>query len=135
VDIDKDALKLAQERCKWAASIEIYCGDAIRALRALKFGFDRIVFGGIFDYLDDRSIVICLRLAVKLSRAGGLIAFTNVTDFASFNVWGAHLARWKLIMRSKEDVLRLVVAAGIDSSQLTVQRDQTGISMLCSVRV
>jgi SAM-dependent methyltransferase len=72
VDIDPDALDLARARAsKWAESVEVIEGNALKVLRSLRGPYDMVLFGGLFDYLDDRTIVPLLRLADRLVAVRG----------------------------------------------------------------
>jgi extracellular factor (EF) 3-hydroxypalmitic acid methyl ester biosynthesis protein len=64
LDIDQDALRLAQDRLQRYCEVRAICGDVRRGIRRAQDEgpFDVVACGGLFDYLDDRSIVF-LRMA------------------------------------------------------------------------
>ncbi len=134
VDIDADALALASERVSWAESVTVIKGDAVRALRSMDTKFDRIVFGGLFDYLDDRAIRLLLKISYeKILRENGRILFTNLSTNSTFNVWLEFLASWHMTYRTQAKVSELVASANIPVELLDIQLDSTGLSLLCEI--
>jgi extracellular factor (EF) 3-hydroxypalmitic acid methyl ester biosynthesis protein len=133
VDIDGDALRLAAARVAWAATARIVQGDAIRFVRQERERYDRIVFGGLFDYLTDRQVAFLLRHAFdRLLNEGGRLVFTNLRE-TPFRLWIENLAAWRIIYRSTDDLLRLLAEAGIDRKLCSIRLDQTGIAHLCEI--
>ncbi len=134
IDIEEDALNLASDRLEWAADVEVICGDAVRALRKMDTQFDRIVFGGLFDYLSDKTIILLLKLArTRLLKKGGRIVFTNLSTNNPFAVWLENMAAWKMIYRDANALALLAKKAGIRDGELSIEFDPTGLSQLCVV--
>jgi SAM-dependent methyltransferase len=135
VDIDPEALCLAHARAsRWAASVDVIEGDALRALRSLKEPFDLVLFGGLFDYLNDRVISLLLTLSDRLvSARRGRTIFTNVSTFSPFEAWTQYVVRWPLRFRSECEVQAITTSAAIDRERLHISRDATGLSLLCEV--
>ncbi len=134
VDIDEDALALAADRVSWADQVTCINGDAVRALRTLDGKFDRIVFGGLFDYLDDRAIRLLLKMAFeRLLKESGRIVFTNLSTHSTFGVWLEFLASWEMTYRTKNKIFELVEKAEIPTDLLSIKLDSTGLSLLCEI--
>ncbi|WP_244646298.1 class I SAM-dependent methyltransferase [Bradyrhizobium campsiandrae] len=136
VDIDKQALALAEERLRRYCDVHIVCGDVRRSIRRAQDEgpFDIVVCGGLFDYLDDRTIVLILKeLRQRVLRAGGSVAFTNIATGNPFRVWMEAIADWKLIHRSEADIRDIVTDAGFDPADLSIARDATGLTHLIEI--
>lgn len=134
VDIDEDALALATERASWAQNVRSIHGDGLRALRSMQQKFDRIVFGGLFDYLDERAIRLLLKIAFdKLLQPGGRILFTNLSTNSTYDVWLEFLASWHMTYRTRAKIVELVTSANIPEDHLSIELDATGLSLLCEI--
>ena len=134
IDIDPAALKLAAERCVWISRVDCVNKNALAGLRAVrKQKFDRIQFGGLFDYLDDRAVVLCLRMALNMLREDGRIIFTNLAREAHPELLLGSFADWPVRSRSADDVAQLVVAATSCLGTLSIMRDRTDLAHLCRV--
>lgn len=136
LDLDQDALRLAQHRLQRYCEVHTICGDVRRGIRKAQDDgpFDIVVCGGLFDYLDDRTIVFLLKeLRERAVKAGGSVLFTNIAVENPFRVWMEAIADWKLIHRSEADIERIVDAAGFDSPNLRIQRDGTGLAHLVEI--
>lgn len=136
LDLDQDALRLAQDRLQRYCEVHTICGDVRRGIRKAQDEgpFDIAVCGGLFDYLDDRTIVFLLKeLRERAVKSGGSVLFTNVAAGNPFRVWMEAIADWRLIHRSEADIRRLVETVGFDLDQLHVRRDETGLTYLIEV--
>jgi len=136
LDLDQDALRLAQDRLRRYCDVHTICADVRRGIRrAQNEGpFDIVVCGGLFDYLDEFTIVLLLKqLRERAITAGGSVLFTNIAAGNPFRVWMEAIADWRLIHRSEADVRRIVEAAGFDLDQLHVGRDETGLTHLIKI--
>lgn len=136
LDIDRDALELAEKRLSPHAKVYPICGDVRRGVRkAQQHGpFDLVVCGGLFDYLDDRTIsFLLLELSRRALPLGGMIAFTNIAELNPFQCWMEAIADWNLIHRSEEDIFRIAETAGCDRSKIAIERDGTGLTHLVTI--
>ena len=107
-------------------------GDALRLLRRTHDSYDRIIFGGLFDYLDDRAIGLLLRLARARLKPGGRIIFTNIAQHNPFAPWLETMANWKLIERDRRQLENLVDSAGFQPGTAKITTDQTHLTYLCT---
>jgi extracellular factor (EF) 3-hydroxypalmitic acid methyl ester biosynthesis protein len=136
LDLDPEALRLAQDRLQRYCEVHTICGDVRRGIRKAQDEgpFDIVVCGGLFDYLDDRTIVFLLKeLRERAVKVGGSVLFTNISEENPFRVWMEAIADWRLIHRSEADIRRIVEAAGFDLHGLRVQSDGTGLTHLIQI--
>lgn len=136
LDLDQEALRLADDRLRRYCEVRTICGDVRRGIRkAQEDGpFDIVVCGGLFDYLDDRTIVFLLKeMRERAVKAGGSVLFTSVAEENPFRVWMEAIADWRLIHRSEADIRRIVEAAGFDLRDLHIRRDGTGLTHLIEI--
>ncbi|HBH62081.1 MAG TPA: hypothetical protein DDX85_10170 [Nitrospiraceae bacterium] len=136
-DVDSDALELSKQRLRNVRGNQQFInGNFLQSLRKIeKLGpFDLILAGGLFDYLSDKHISFFLKQALKnlLSRTS-LLFFSNIREGNPFQVWQEYLADWKLVYRSEKDVLRLLTDAGFLDSEVTIDTDKTGLTLLVTV--
>jgi extracellular factor (EF) 3-hydroxypalmitic acid methyl ester biosynthesis protein len=136
LDLDEDALRLAQERLRRYCDVHTMCGDVRRGIRKVqdKRPFDIVVCGGLFDYLDDRTIAFLLtEIREHAIKAGGSVLFTNIAEENPFRVWMEAVVDWKLIHRTEADIRRIVEASGFDPHRLNIRRDGTGLTHLVEI--
>lgn len=137
LDIDQEALRLAQDRLARYCEVHTICGDVRRSIRRAQDGgpFDIVVCGGLFDYLDDRTIAFLLKeLREHAVKAGGSVLFTNISEENPFRVWMEAIADWRLIHRSEADLRRIIEIAGFELSRLQISKDGTGLTYLIEIR-
>ena len=137
LDLDSEALRLAEDRLRRYCEVHTICGDVRRGIRAAQDEgpFDIVVCGGLFDYLDDRTIVFLLKeLRERAVKLGGSVLFTNIAEENHFRGWMEAIADWRLIHRSEADIRRIVDAAGFDLYGLNIRRDATGLTHLIEIR-
>jgi len=135
LDMDGDALALASQRLRGARSTRVVERDVIRGVRdAIGRGpYDLVLCGGLFDYLPDRLISRLLWQISGAVAADGYIAFTNISDRNPFRVWIENLANWHLIHRSEDQMRKIVHEAGISPDRLVIERDASGLTLLCRI--
>jgi hypothetical protein len=134
-DSDRDALTFSADRL---ADLRDRCrfvrGTIPRVLRQVRAlgPYQLILAGGLFDYLPDRLLQRTLEIAwTSLLAPGGRLIFTNIASGNPFRVWIEHLAEWRLIERSEEDIQRISQEAGIETP-IELRRDTTGLAILAS---
>ncbi len=95
---------------------------------------DRIVFGGLFDYLNARAIRLLLKISFeRLLKKGGRIVFTNLSTHSTFDMWLEFLASWQMTHRTKNKIVDLVNFAEIPPELLTIKFDSTRLSLLWEI--
>ncbi|GBE06768.1 MAG TPA: class I SAM-dependent methyltransferase [Nitrospirae bacterium] len=137
-DIDNDALELSKQRLKdLKANIQPISGNFLHSLRIMeKSGpFDLILAGGLFDYISDKHISFFLKYALnKLLKPDSILFFTNIKKDNPYKVWQEYLADWKLVYRCEEDILALLAAAGFPDNAIKLEKDETGLTFLVTVK-
>lgn len=105
VDQDPDAVTLATDRAHvLGATVTPLCVDVLRGIRRAEGPFDLVLAGGLFDYLEDSTIVLLMKLARRKMADDGVFFFTNVAEGNPYRVWIEYLAEWRLIERSRFDI-------------------------------
>ena len=102
LDLDPEALRLAQGRLQPYCDVHTICGDVRRGIRrAQEAGpFDAVVCGGLFDYFDERTVIFLLReLRESTIKAGGSIIFTNIAEANPYRAFIEGIADWRLLGR------------------------------------
>ncbi|MBI5664517.1 MAG: class I SAM-dependent methyltransferase [Nitrospirae bacterium] len=133
-DVDSDALELSKKRLSHLrATLHLVNGNFLQSLRTIeKLGpFDLVLAGGLFDYLSDKHISFFLKHALSnLLNRDSLLFFSNIKDGNPFKVWQEFLADWKLVYRSESDVIRLLTGSGFSESEVKIDKDNTGLTLL-----
>jgi len=115
-DSDEDAIVYARshfpphvdQRCTWVG------GNVFNRLRRLaELGpYDLIMAGGLFDYLSDRQCSWLVGHLVQMMAPESKLFFTNIASDNPFRLCMEHIACWKLIARSENDIGRCLVPTG-----------------------
>lgn len=134
VDQDPDAVALATDRAQLlGATVTPLCVDVLRGLRRAEGPFDLVLAGGLFDYLEDSTIVLLMKLAKRKMAEGGVFFFTNIAEGNPYRAWIEYVGDWSLIERSAAPILgwtRYVPC--VDA--IHVALDATSLSYLCTLR-
>lgn len=135
LDTDQNALNYAKSLLGERANerIEFYAANAFRLLDARRnierFGlFTTIYSAGLFDYMaDDKMVRLLSGLRESLSEGGVLIA--PIKDAKCYETFDYHwLAKWDhFLQREEADFLRILVSAGFSESDITTERDDSGV--------
>ena len=135
-DGDADALACARARLAGLGDrLSCVHGNVLASHAKLApFGpFDLIAAGGLFDYLPERQATFLLRVIwERLLAPGGRLFFTNIACHNPYRLWIEYMGDWRLIERSREDMLALV-AAGCEHASVTLERDGSGLAWLAAV--
>jgi SAM-dependent methyltransferase len=142
VDMDGDALASSEARLAPLAHPNVRLtyekNDAIRAVRnRIKNDddrFDGILFGGLFDYLQDRHIELLLKMAKRLLRPSGQILFSQVAPDNPDRTYMEWFGDWKLLLRDEAHVLRLAESAGFARDAIAIEREPSGCAIVCRLR-
>lgn len=139
-DSDEAALALSHERLEAMGAITqkrlpMNVLAAVRLLVRERERFDLILAGGLFDYLDDRTAAFLVRMCRgSLLLPGGSLFFTNIAAGNPYRTWMDHVASWRLIHRSEDDVRALVSdTADEDGNAALLRRDVSGLAILATV--
>lgn len=137
-DSDAGALVLSERRLhEMGVATRTLAMNVLAAMRMLvreTEGFDLVLAGGLFDYLDDRTAAFVIRTCRRsLLREGGELFFTNIAVGNPYRPWMDHVANWGLIHRTEDDILTL--AADGEDGATSVRRDVSGLALLATVSV
>jgi extracellular factor (EF) 3-hydroxypalmitic acid methyl ester biosynthesis protein len=81
-------------------------------------GFDLVYSAGLFDYLSDKSAIALSNILLDRAASGGTVLIANFTP----DNWGRGymdaFMNWQLILRTKNDMRRLIPNARVASSYL-----------------
>jgi extracellular factor (EF) 3-hydroxypalmitic acid methyl ester biosynthesis protein len=139
IDLDPEALAFSEKQLgSFAANVKVSClnHDVLRAMRRLCSeargigSYDAVLFGGLFDYLPDRIVVLLLSLARRLLRRGGELFFSQVSPANPDRIFMEWYGDWVLLERDEQALLHLCREAGIDPATVTLTRERCGIAIL-----
>lgn len=137
-DADNGALEAAEKNLAGKLKqVEFISGNVFSSASQIAGHgpYDLIVMGGLYDYLPKRAATLLLQVArKKWLKAGGAIYFSNLADGNPFRTWMEYLVNWKLIERSEQKIRNIVSEAGLAGEQLSLSREQTGLTWLVVIR-
>ncbi len=97
--------------------------------------FDVIWSAGLFDYFDDKAFVFLLKKIKNSIKKGGEIVVGNFNKANNPSRDYMELfGEWYLNHRSKQELVNLGIAAGFDSSQLSVQSEELGVNLFLHIK-
>ncbi|HEX3431182.1 MAG TPA: class I SAM-dependent methyltransferase family protein [Rhizomicrobium sp.] len=142
LDTDQNALNYAKSLLgeRPDERIEFHAANAFRLLDARRnierFGlFTTIYSAGLFDYMtDDKMVRLLSGLRESLAEGGLLIA--PIKDAKCYETFDYHwLAKWDhFLQREEADFLRILVSAGFSESDITTERDDSGVIVFFMAR-
>lgn len=81
-------------------------------------GFDFVYSAGLYDYLDDAQALALTQELVERAAPGGVVLVANFTKDNWARGYMEAFMNWKLVLRGRDDMRRLVPAQGVASSAL-----------------
>lgn len=135
-DVDPGALSLTQERLRALGErLVVVPGNAMRRYDdvAAQGPFDLAVAGGLFDYLPTPVATRLVAAVYRSLKPGGRFFWTNMAVGNPYRPWIENLADWVLIERSETEVYTLTSAAGIDPANVSMSREETGLTVLVTI--
>ncbi|MDR3502634.1 MAG: hypothetical protein P4L79_08635 [Legionella sp.] len=132
-DQDKDAIKRTISRCsKIADRLYPIETDILRAVKKLSKepGFNLVVAGGVFDYLNDKISIHLIHQAYEMLDDKGQFLFTNISKDNPIRVGMEYILNWQLIMRSQEDIYALCHASNVGRDAVTISKEDTNLTYL-----
>jgi extracellular factor (EF) 3-hydroxypalmitic acid methyl ester biosynthesis protein len=131
VDIDQDAIDFSlQQLVKIKERVIPIHGSIYKVIRSLHEKYDLILIGGVFDYLNDKTIISLLSSLRNNLCEYGKLFFTNIGKNNPYRVFMEYLADWILIERSENDLIDLINAANWPKSTYKITKDKTGLTHL-----
>lgn len=134
-DMDEGALACSEEKlpdlknkCKFIQ------GNLLRLVKRIEDKFDLVVIGGVFDYLNDKTIISFLnKLFNENLNPKGEIYFTNIANNNPYRTWMEYCFNWELIERSKTDIINLYEKANLTNCKIDVYKEETSLTYLAHI--
>lgn len=135
-DMDNDALLTAQAKCNVIKNLYLINDNVLRAFRKLRTHgeFDLILAGGLLDYFDNERTTSIVSHAIKLLKPTGKFFFTNIAKGNPYRILMEYLGNWTLIERSEADTRQLCIAAGATPENISIEKEETGLTLLVTVK-
>lgn len=131
VDVDQDALDFSLlQLSQIAEKITPLQGNIYKRMRGLTEQYDLILIGGVFDYLNDKTIISVLKSLKENLAEGGKLFFTNIDAHNPYRIYMEYFTNWTLIERTASDLERLIKAADWPDNSFSITKDQTGLTHL-----
>ncbi|MEA2571233.1 MAG: extracellular factor 3-hydroxypalmitic acid methyl ester biosynthesis protein [Acidobacteriota bacterium] len=111
-------------------------GNALKVVRKIaQLGpiFDLVLAGGLFDYLPEKHAIYLIEHSYSLLKQGGAFFFTNIAAGNPYRPLIEYFGDWFLIERSEADIRRYCEAAGIPAHEISITREETGLTLLIEV--
>jgi extracellular factor (EF) 3-hydroxypalmitic acid methyl ester biosynthesis protein len=133
-DMDQAALAFsAQKLSPIRDRVEICPGNTFRLInRFAEFGgFDLVLAGGLFDYLQDHQATFLINaIHTKLLAPGGSFIFTNIAEENPYKYWMEYCANWFLIERTETEIKQLLENCRISPENISIRPEATGLTYL-----
>lgn len=110
IALDQDPLSLEEVAASAPSCVEGVRGSVRDIIaRPKKYGqFDLVYSAGLYDYLEDKVAVRMTRKCLEMLKRGGTYLFANFADDIPDDGYMETFMRWELILRSREDMLRII---------------------------
>ena len=132
VDVDERAIAYAKTVCApWLDRITFIRSNALRI--RLDKTFDLVWSAGLFDYFDDRGFVALLSRLIGFAKPDAMRVV--VGNFVDPNPSTAYqeFGDWFLKYRTREKLVDLALACGVDASSIRVESEEEGINLFLRV--
>lgn len=134
VDVDQDALAFSIKQLrKIEEKITQLCGNIYKIMRGLSEQYDLILIGGVFDYLNDKTIISVLKSLKENLAENGTLFFTNIDSQNPYRIFMEYFSDWTLIERTEMDLERLLRDADWPNGSFNITKDATGLTHLVEV--
>jgi extracellular factor (EF) 3-hydroxypalmitic acid methyl ester biosynthesis protein len=134
VDSDPEAIAFSTARLRrLGAKLTTVAENVLKVATSLHAQppFDLILAGGLFDYLPTRHAKALLRTVFEqLLAPGGHFFFTNMAEPNPYRGWMRHVANWRVIERSADDIRALLEPVNQYCIETDMARDGTGLALL-----
>lgn len=116
--------------------VEAYVGRSYIEARHLENeSIDFVDALGLWEYLTDNQAVMFLKMLYAKLKKGGVMVVSNMKADRPQPLYNKSAVGWpKLIMRTEEDMLRIVEQAGISTDMVTITHSDDGVYMVMEVR-
>ncbi len=135
IDQEQEAIEYARNLLKDNVpmnNIKLECANCFRFRSNQKY--DLIWSAGMFDYFEDRLVIILLRKLWRYLKDGGEIVFGNFSPKNPTKIGMELGCNWYLIHRSSNDLIRLCKKANIPFSEIEIESEPLGINLFCTIK-
>ena len=134
VDLDANAIRFAEKLCQpYPNSVRFFNTNALTFKAPCKY--DLVWSAGLFDYLEDRLFIRLIRRLLRFTQNGGEVVVGNFGDYNPTRNYMELLGRWKLIHRSRKQLLELAVAAGVSMDRVRIDQESEGVNLFLRIKV
>jgi SAM-dependent methyltransferase len=131
VDVDQNAIDFSLHQLSGIKDrVSSLTGNIYKLMRTLTEKYDLMLIGGVFDYLNDKTIVSVLSSLRANLADGGKLFFTNIDKNNPYRAFMEYTSDWILIERSKSDLAKLITDAGWPEASCQTGKDNTGLTHL-----
>lgn len=136
--LDNDSNAISRAKINTQSCKEIFDTIEYHHKNALRFRsvdtFDLIWCSGLFDYLNDKTAVFLLKKLKSYMAPNATIAIGNFSHDNPSRSYMEIVGEWFLIHRSREDLMRIGVAAGFELDTMSSKADETGLNIFLVAR-
>ena len=97
--------------------------------------FDVVWSAGLFDYFDDRVFVKILRKFVRWANRGGEVIIGNFSIHNPTRAFMELFGDWYLHHRSAEHLTNLAVQAGVEKTNIAIEREPEGVNLFLHIHI
>lgn len=134
VEMDSNAIAYALNLCApYAHTVFFYLANALRFNTATRY--DLVWSAGLFDYLNDRLFVRLVQRLIGFAKPGGEVVIGNFGLENPSRSYMELVGGWKLLHRSREELLALAKRAGADPSRVRVGAEPEGVNLFLHIGV
>jgi extracellular factor (EF) 3-hydroxypalmitic acid methyl ester biosynthesis protein len=94
---------------------------------------DFLICSGLFDYLDDESLVAMLSKFWESLRPAGRSLVFNFSPHNPSRAYMEWIGNWYLTYRERDQMLSLAAQAGIPDESVTVSAEATGVNLFWDI--
>ncbi len=133
VELDERAIEYASDLCRdFLHQITFTHKNILRFNTTEKF--DVIWSAGLFDYFDDKAVVMILKRFLTWLKPGGEIILGNFSKNNPSRGYMELFGEWFLIHRSIEELMSLAQEAGASPENITVAQEPLGINLFLKIK-
>jgi len=132
IDFDQNAIDFSMKKNQRFNGSITY--NRINVLRFKPYKmYDLIWSAGLFDYFKDKHFVYLIRKYINCLAEEGEFVISNFSTENPTRRLMEVLSDWYLNHRSKSDLLRIALEAGIDENKLNIDTEPLGINLFLKI--
>jgi len=85
---------------------------------------------GLLDYLEDNDAAAMLKLFWSRLRPGGVAMVGNFAPHCKARPFMEWIGNWYLIFRTKKELAKLAMRAGIPDDSFRIEAEKTGVDLI-----